>query len=120
MNFISPIYGLFLLISLGIYWSVGNSSKNTNEGLSRKLWIILIVSLTFYASLQAQYIPLLLVITLINFRLGKSIGNKVVMGNMAQNKSLSNKDWQLALDRWNRQRQYLLWIGIFLNVLLLL
>jgi alginate O-acetyltransferase complex protein AlgI len=120
MNFISPIYGLFLLICLGIYWSVETDSKTSNGGLSKKLWIILIVSLVFYASLQAQYIPLLIVITLINFRLGKSIGNKVVMGNMAQNKSLSNKDWQLALDRWNRQRQYLLWIGISLNVLLLL
>jgi alginate O-acetyltransferase complex protein AlgI len=66
MTSILPIYSLFLLGVLGIYWLVGS--------LSLRLWVLLVASLIFYATLQIQYIPLLLLITLINFALGKAIG----------------------------------------------
>ncbi|MEW5859857.1 MAG: MBOAT family protein, partial [Cyanobacteriota bacterium] len=83
MTFISLIYGLFLLSVLGIYWSFQKQSL--------QMWTLLIVSLVFYTSLQAPtlvnepwlqilaspqvaYIPLLIAITLMNFSLGKAIG----------------------------------------------
>ncbi len=61
MNFISILYGLFLLSVLGIYWSLAKQKS--------RLWTLLIASLLFYASLHVQYIPLLLALTFINFRL---------------------------------------------------
>ncbi len=112
MTFISIIYGLFLLGVLGIYWLMPR--------LSWRLWVVLIASLLFYASLQIQYIPLLLIITLINFYLGKAIGANTAPGSHATNQHLSNEDWLMAQGVWNRRRLKLLWLGIFLNVLGLL
>ena len=105
MTFISITYGLFLLIFLGIYWSVKSPSG--------QLWVLLIGSLTFYASLQIQYIPLLLGITLINFYLGRAIG-----ANLAPRRH-NTKKWQSAQKNWNRRRSKLLWLGIILNVICL-
>ncbi|MDB9320609.1 MBOAT family protein [Nodularia spumigena CS-591/04] len=112
MNFISIFYGLFLLSVLGIYWSVDNQKL--------RLWTLLIASLVFYGSLDIQYIPLLLVLTLINFRLGLEIGNNTAHGKYAVNWELSNEEWQFAQSDWNRRRLKLLWLGVSLNVLLLL
>ena len=112
MNFISIFYGLFLLSVLGIYWSVDNQKL--------RLWTLLIASLVFYGSLDIQYIPLLLVLTLINFRLGLEIGNNTAHGKYAVNWQLSNEEWQFAQSDWNRRRLKLLWLGVSLNVLLLL
>jgi alginate O-acetyltransferase complex protein AlgI len=67
---------------------------------------MLIASLIFYASLQVWYIPLLLVGTLFNYGLAMAIGEPL--------------DWRIANESWNRRRWLLLWIGISLNVLLLL
>src|SRR4028118_2133948 len=112
MTFISGTYALFLLLALVIFWSV--------QQPSRRLWVLLIASLVFYASLQIQYIPLLLGITLINFSLGKAIGTNTAPGPHATNQRLSNEDWMLAHKVWNRRRLTLLWLGIFLNVIGLL
>ncbi|WP_414548286.1 MBOAT family O-acyltransferase [Anabaena sp. CCY 0017] len=112
MNFISIFYGLFLLSVLGIYWSV------TNQKL--RLWTLLIASLVFYGSLNIQYIPLFLVLTFINFRLGLEIGNNTAHGKYTVNWQLSNEEWQFAQADWNRRRLKLLWLGVSLNVLLLL
>ncbi|KZL51236.1 alginate O-acetyltransferase [Nodularia spumigena CENA596] len=112
MNFISIFYGLFLLSVLGIYWSVDNQKL--------RLWTLLIASLVFYGSLDIQYILLLLVLTLINFRLGLEIGNNTAHGKYAVNWQLSNEEWQFAQSDWNRRRLKLLWLGVSLNVLLLL
>ncbi len=67
---------------------------------------MLIASLIFYASLQIWYIPLLLVGILFNYGLAMAIGEPL--------------DWRIANESWNRRRWLLLWIGISLNVLLLL
>ncbi|MDB9306300.1 MULTISPECIES: MBOAT family O-acyltransferase [Cyanophyceae] len=112
MNFISIFYGLFLLSVLGIYWSVDNQKL--------RLWTLLIASLVFYGSLDIQYILLLLVLTLINFRLGLEIGNNTAHGKYAVNWELSNEEWQFSQSDWNRRRLKLLWLGVSLNVLLLL
>ncbi|QFS47855.1 MBOAT family O-acyltransferase [Nostoc sphaeroides] len=112
MNFISIFYGLFLLSVLGIYWSLAQQKL--------RLWTLLIASLVFYASLQMQYIPLLLALTYINFRVGLEIGKNTSPGKHSLDWQISNEEWQFAQGDWNRRRLKVLWLGIFLNVLLLL
>ncbi|MBD2345728.1 MBOAT family O-acyltransferase [Anabaena subtropica] len=112
MNFISILYGLFLLSVLGVYWSLGKQKL--------RLWTLLIASLVFYSSLSIQYIPLLLALTFINFRLGREIGKNTSPGQHNINWKISNEDWQFAQVDWNRRRIKVLWLGIILNVALLL
>jgi hypothetical protein len=103
MNFLSLIYGLFLLCVVGLYWSVPNPRLRS--------WVLLLASLLFYATLQIQYIPLLLVATWITFALGRAIGTPP---------NWRIEDWQYAQQDWNRRRIKLLWLGIGLNLVLLL
>jgi D-alanyl-lipoteichoic acid acyltransferase DltB (MBOAT superfamily) len=109
MTFISPNYALFLIGVLGIFWLVQKPSW--------RLWTLLIASLIFYASWQIQYIPLLVVITVINFALGKAIGSNTTHGPHATNQNLSNEEWLQAQKGWNHRRFKLLWLGIGLNIL---
>lgn len=112
MNFISIVYGLFLLSVLGIYWSLAQEKL--------RLWTLLIASLVFYASLQAQYIPLLFALIFINYRLGLALGENTSPGDHALDSRISNEEWQFAQADWNRRRLKLLWLGVTLNVMLLL
>ncbi|MGB3767891.1 MAG: MBOAT family O-acyltransferase, partial [Phormidesmis sp.] len=101
----SILYGLFLLIVVILYWVMPNRSD--------KLWIILISSLLFYGSLQAQYVPLMLVLVGLNFALGKAIGAPLDW-------RIPNEAWQYEQADWTRRRTRLLVLGIALNALLLL
>ncbi len=112
MNFVSIFYGIFLLCILGIYWTVQHQTL--------RLWILLIASLVFYATLQIQYIPLLFVVILINFRLGLALGQRTVPKLLPSNWQLTNEDWQSLQIDWDKRRQKILWLGIAINVLLLL
>ncbi|MEA5568404.1 MBOAT family protein [Anabaena sp. UHCC 0399] len=112
MNFISILYGLFLLSVLVIYWSL--------ELPKLRLWALLIASLFFYASLNIQYLPLLLALTFINFQLGREIGKNTSPGQHSLDWQISNEEWQFAHMDWNRRRLKLLWLGIGLNVSILL
>ncbi len=112
MEFISIVYGLFLLSVLGIYWSMAQQKW--------RLWTLLLASLVFYASWQYQYIPLLLALVFINFRFGLEIGENIPSENYSLDKKISNHELQFAEADWNRRRLKLLWVGIILNVLLLL
>lgn len=112
MKFISIFYCFFLLSVLGIYWSLAAQKL--------RLWTLLIASLVFYASLNIQYLPLLLVLTFINFRLGLEIGKNTSLGPHSQDWRISNEEWQFAQADWNLRRLKILWLGISLNVLLLL
>ncbi|WP_017653272.1 MBOAT family O-acyltransferase [Fortiea contorta] len=112
MNFISIVYGLFLLTVLIIYWSVAQQKL--------RWWILLIASLIFYASLQIQFLPLLLALTFINFRLGLEIGKNTSPGEHNLNWRISNEEWQFAQVDWNLRRLKLLWLGVIINVCLLL
>lgn len=105
MTFLSITYGLFLLSTLGIFWAV--------ERRSLRLWILVIASLVFYSSLQIQYVPLLLGMTLITFYVGQAIGAPLDW-------RIEDRDWQFAQQDWNQRRLKLLWVGIGLNLLLLL
>lgn len=102
MQFLSPLYAVFLLCVIGVYWSAGSTWLRS--------WLIFFASLVFYASLQAQYIPLLLVATVINYWLGRALGVPP---------DWRIEDWQFAQADWNRRRLRVLSAGIFLNVLLL-
>ena len=62
MKFTSALYGLFLVIVLITYWNIKQPKF--------RLWTIIISSIVFYASWDVQYIPLIIVLTFINFRLG--------------------------------------------------
>lgn len=109
MAFISITYALFLLGVIGFFWLVRHQD--------RRLWVLLIASLIFYASLQIQYIPLLLVITIINFGLGKALGSNTAPGQHAKNQNLSNEQWLLAQELWNLRRLKILWLGIVFNII---
>ena len=104
MSFLSIIFGLFLVSTLGVYWSV--------EGRSLRLWVLLIASLVFYGSLQIQYVPLLLGMTGVTFFLGKALGAPMDWRT-------SDEEWQYAQQDWDRRRLKLLWVGVSLIVLLL-
>ena len=97
MRFISLDYALFLIIVLGSYWLIAWQPL--------RLLIIAIASLIFYATLQPQYIPLLLLIILFNYCLAQAIGEPT--------------DWRVANKVWNLRRLLFLWLGIILNLLLL-
>lgn len=112
MKFISIFYGLFLLSILGIYWTV------TEQKL--RLWILLIASIVFYSSWHIQYLPLLLALTFINFRLGLEIGKNTSPGKHSQDWQISNEEWRIAQADWNLNRLKILWFGIILNAGLLL
>ena len=105
MTLLSIVYGLFLLSVLGIYWAI--------EGKSLKLWVLAIASLIFYSSLQIQYVPLLLAMILVTFRLGQALNTPIDW-------RIGNEAWQFAQQDWNRRRFWLLSFGIATNVLLLL
>ncbi|MGB7084634.1 MAG: MBOAT family O-acyltransferase [Phormidesmis sp.] len=101
----SILYGLFLVWVLVPYWLL--------PGRHVKLWIMLISSLIFYASLQAQYVPLMLILVGLNFGLGRALGKPLDW-------RIPNEAWQYAQADWTRRRMWLLSLGIFLNGLLLL
>ncbi|MFM6310863.1 MAG: MBOAT family O-acyltransferase, partial [Dolichospermum sp.] len=105
MKFISILYGIFMLSVLVIYWNVYLANFRS--------WILLIASILFYSSLHIRYLPLLLILTFINFRLGLGISNNISSNNYYQNSDLYQKELY-------PNRRNILWIGIILNVLVLL
>ncbi|MCX7592259.1 MAG: MBOAT family protein [Fischerella sp.] len=115
MNFISILYGLFLLSVLIIYWLVAQHKL--------RLWVLLIASIVFYTSLQIQYVPLLLALTFINFRLGLAIGNNNSPSRINiydLDLQIYEKQTQFFQADWNSRRLQLLWLGVIINILLLL
>lgn len=109
MTFISLNYALFLIGVIVVFWLVKKPE--------RRLWVILIASLIFYASLQIQYIPLLVLITLLNFAIGKKLDSQTTLGPHAKNQNLSNEEWLIAQKSWNQKRFKILCWGIVLNVM---
>lgn len=98
MTFISINYALFLLVLFGVYWLI--------PWRQWRLTILLLASLLFYATLQLQYIPLLLLCIVFNYGLAQAIGEPL--------------DNPVANLTWNRRRLTLLIFGIVVNVALLL
>lgn len=105
MTLPSIAYALFLLSVVGIFWTL--------ESLQARLWLLMVASLIFYASLQVQYLLLMVALMLVTFFMGNAIMAPLDW-------RIPNQRWQLAEKGWNRRRTRLLWFGIAINVLLLL
>ncbi|MBD0267362.1 MAG: MBOAT family protein [Cyanobacteria bacterium Co-bin8] len=101
----SITYALFLLSIVGLFWSL--------TSLRLRLWLLFAASLIFYASLQLQYLPLMLVLAGVTFYFGKILTAPLDW-------RISNENWQVAEHGWNQRRTLLLGVGIAVNVLLLL
>ncbi|MFM7527422.1 MAG: MBOAT family O-acyltransferase [Nodosilinea sp.] len=101
----SIIYLLFLLSVLGLFWTL--------PFLQARLWLLTIASLVFYASLQVEYLLLMVTLMLVTFFLGNAMATPLDRRGV-------NSRWQLAEQSWNRRRRRLLWLGIGINVVLLL
>lgn len=103
MNFLSLTYAVFLLSVIGIYWSLPKPQL--------RMGVLLLASLLFYATLQIQYVPLLLVMSWITFQIGRA---------MSAPPDWRIEDWQFAQQDWNRRRIKLLILGVGLNLFLLI
>ncbi len=101
----SILYGLFLFCVVLLYWAVASNRA--------KLWVMLASSLVFYTTLQPQYVPLMLVLVGLNFSMGKALAAPLDW-------RIPNEAWQYAQADWAQRRTRLLWLGVGLNVLLLL
>lgn len=111
------------LKSKGRHYVAPERAKSAAARTTR-LWILIISSLIFYALLQIKslhllvlHLPLLGLITLVNFVLGKTIGVNTSPGLHSTNQRLSNDAWLLAQEVWNRRRLKLLWFGIVFNII---
>ncbi|ESA35772.1 membrane bound o-acyl transferase mboat family protein [Leptolyngbya sp. Heron Island J] len=105
MTLPSITYSLLLIGTTVLYWLL--------PGRGLKLWLLVLVSLGFYASLQLQYVPLLLTLVLANYLIGRRLSAPLDW-------RIPNEEWHFAQQDWDRKRLMLLWVGISLNVLLLL
>jgi alginate O-acetyltransferase complex protein AlgI len=105
MTLPSIVYSLFLISVVGLFWTLGS--------LQARLWLLVVASLIFYASLQVQYLLLMVALMLVTFFIGNAI-------TAPMDWRIPNQHWQLAEKGWNRHRARLLWLGIAINVLLLL
>ncbi|MBP0020867.1 MAG: MBOAT family protein [Cyanobacteria bacterium SBLK] len=139
MNFLDPLYGLFLFIFVWIYWYCGRFRPvvkldfSQNESGSRlsddlpsestqniRLWILCGASLLFYGFLQIEYIPLLLLMTFLNFQLGKAMETRSRGCFQPKYSRLSDREWEQMQQVWSSRATQLLIFGIGLNVILLL
>jgi alginate O-acetyltransferase complex protein AlgI len=129
MTLTSLGYALFLLSVMGVYWS----AKRTNLRLQILLWSsFFFYGLVFYGSLPSAtyapidglrglaYLPLMLVSTLTNFHLGRVLGENSPLSAKAYDPNLSEEEWKYAQADWTQKRLKILWLGVGLNVLLLL
>ncbi len=114
MKFISPTYAIFLLITLIWYWGI---AKTQNQ----KLWAIVVSSTLFYISfLQIIYFPLIFVMILVNFWIGKLLLESQIIESSYRDR-LGDADLnQIWLPKGKEQRLLVLKIGIAFNILLLI
>lgn len=112
MTFVSILYGLFLFSTVLLYWSIRNRVF--------RLTLLIVASLVFYASIQLQSVPLLLLMAWGTFEIAKRLAETTVPKSQSQNWKLSNSEWQALEAKWQKRRGWILGIGIAVNVVLLL
>lgn len=105
MTLPSLVYALFLISVVGVFWTL--------ESLQARIWLLVVASLIFYASLQVQYLLLMVALLLATFFIGSAIATPLDW-------RIPNPRWQFAERGWNHRRTTLLWLGIGINVALLL
>jgi alginate O-acetyltransferase complex protein AlgI len=101
----SITYALFLISVIGIFWTL--------ESAQARLWLLMVASLVFYASLQVQYLLLMVALLLVTFFVGQAIVAPLDWRTPSAR-------WQVAEQGWNQRRRRLLWLGIGVQVALLL
>ncbi|MGB3613578.1 MAG: MBOAT family O-acyltransferase [Elainellaceae cyanobacterium] len=115
MTLLSITYGIFLLSVLGLYW--------LQEARSLRLGVLLMASVVFYASLQIQYVPLLLALALISFGIGRQMNiaahSPIDPFTQPTDAAGTQAETPPTAPDWNRRRLRLLWLGIGLQVLVL-
>ncbi|MEO0758279.1 MAG: MBOAT family O-acyltransferase [Cyanobacteria bacterium J06648_16] len=105
MTLPSVLYGLFLFCTFVLYWLL--------PGRNARLWLLFFTGVVFYASLQFNYLPLIVILVVVTFLIGRAISAPLDW-------RIPNEEWHFAQQDWNWRRLQLLWLGIGLNVLLLL
>ncbi len=114
MKFISPTYAIFLLITLVCYWGIAKTQNH-------KLWAIVISSILFYISfLQIQYFPIILIMILVNYWIGKLLLESQIIEYKEIQDRLGEEYFHRWLPRGKKQRQRVLIGGILFNILLLI
>jgi alginate O-acetyltransferase complex protein AlgI len=114
MKFISPHYAIFICLTLVFYWGF---SKTQNH----KLWTIVISSVLFYVSFnQLQYFPIILVMTLVNYWIGKLLLESQIIEYKEVQDRLGDDYFSQWLPRGKQQRKRVLIAGIVFNIFLLL
>ncbi|MFH7242867.1 MAG: MBOAT family O-acyltransferase [Spirulina sp.] len=101
----SITYALFLISVIGIFWAL--------ESVQARLWLLLVASLVFYASLQVQYLLLMVALLMVTFFIGQAIVAPLDWRT-------PSAQWQVAEQSWNQRRKRFLWLGIGIQVALLL
>ena len=114
MKFISPAYAVFLCITLIFYWAV---AKTQNQ----KLWTIVLSSSLFYISFrQLQYFPIISMMILVNYWLGKLLLESQIIEYKEIQDRLGDDYFWRWLPRGRQQRKIVLIIGIVFNILILI
>lgn len=116
MSYTTIVYGLFLGVLWVTYWALAR------RDLVLKRFILLLFSLIFYSTLQIGYLPLLLAIALSSFLLGNLLAahHPHRLAPQQNQRSLTPEAREKIRDIWNRRNLQILWLGIGINVLLLL
>ncbi len=114
MKFISSNYALFLGINLICYWGIARTQN-------QRLWTIVISSILFYISFnQLQYFPVILIMALVNYWIGKILLESQIIEYKEVRDRLGDDYDRQWLPRGKQQRQQVLIAGIIFNILLLI
>ena len=114
MKFISPEYAIFLCLTLVCYWRIAQTQNH-------KLWVIVISSIVFYVSfLQIQYFPVILIMILVNYWIGKILLESQIIEYKEIQDRLGEEYFHRWLPRGKKQRRRVLVAGVVFNILLLI
>lgn len=113
MNFLSVFYAFFLIAIVGLYW-IGFQSRQWRMG------VLLLASFIFYASMQLQAVPLLLLGAIVTFRLGLELGENTARKPYKNPRGIAPRLRRRKEQMWQRRRTFFLVVGIVWNVVLLL
>lgn len=114
MKFISPAYAIFLCITLIFYWAIARTQNH-------KLWVIVVSSILFYISFrQLQYFPIISIMILVNYWLGKILLESQIIEYKEVQDRLGDDYFWRWLPRGRQQRKIVLFIGIIFNILILI
>jgi alginate O-acetyltransferase complex protein AlgI len=114
MSFISSTYAIFLLLTLIFYWGIAKTQNH-------KLWVIVVSSILFYISFQQiQYFPVILIMILVNYWIGKLLLESQIIEYKEVQDRLGEEYFHRWLPRGKKQRRRVLISGVVFNIVLLI